>query len=136
MTSIESTATSAAPIGPAIAGRGPLVLLRLEGLAVLIASVFAYGHGHHSWILFAALLLTPDVSFAGYVAGPHIGAICYNILHTYVSALLLGAIFLASGISTAIPLIWIAHIGMDRCMGYGLKYPTGFGDTHLGKIGR
>ena len=32
-------------------------------------------------------------------------------------------------------LIWFAHIGFDRMMGFGLKYPTRFGDTHLGRIG-
>ena len=36
----------------------------------------------------------------------------------------------------ALALIWIAHIGLDRALGYGLKYATGFGDTHLGRIGR
>ena len=33
-------------------------------------------------------------------------------------------------------LIWAAHIGFDRALGYGLKYPTSFGETHLGRIGR
>ena len=32
--------------------------------------------------------------------------------------------------------IWTAHIAMDRALGYGLKLPTGFTDTHLGRIGK
>jgi hypothetical protein len=32
--------------------------------------------------------------------------------------------------------IWIAHIGFDRALGYGLKYGSGFTHTHLGRIGR
>jgi hypothetical protein len=45
----------------------------------------------------------------------------------------LGMIF-ASPVVVAVALIWFAHIGMDRTVGYGLKYPTSFKDTHLQRV--
>jgi hypothetical protein len=111
---------------------GPIWWLRLEGLAVLVLAVSLYVRGAHSWIWFAILFMAPDVSFAGYMAGPRIGAICYNLLHSYVGPLLLAAILWRFGGSLGLPIIWVAHIGFDRMLGYGLKYSSGFGDTHLG----
>ena len=110
--------------------------LRLEGLAVLALAAYLYARGGHSWVLFAALVLVPDLSFAGYLAGPRAGAAVYNALHSYIGPLALAVALLATDHSPAVALIWAAHIGFDRLMGYGLKYPTGFGDTHLGAIGR
>jgi hypothetical protein len=74
----------------------------------------------------------------GYPINPRIGAYCYNAVHTYVGPLLLALIglFASVPICVATALIWVAHIGFDRLLGYGLKYPTAFTDTHLGKIGR
>jgi hypothetical protein len=110
--------------------------LRLEGLMVLAAAVLVYARSGHSWLLFVVLFLTPDISFVGYVRGPRIGAMIYNIFHSYIVPVALGCGMWMAGRSIAIPLIWMAHIGFDRLLGYGLKYPTGFGDTHLGKLGR
>ena len=117
---------------------GPKYLLRAEGLAVLTLAVALYWRGGFSWILFAVLFLAPDVSMLGYLFNPRIGAACYNAVHTYVDPLLLALIGLFAGapICIAIALVWAAHIGFDRLLGYGLKYPTAFTDTHLGKIGR
>lgn len=113
-------------------------LLRAEGLAVFAAALAAYAALGASWWLFAALILVPDLSMLGYLAGPRAGAFVYNAAHTYVAPALLGA--LAYGVSAplagAIALIWTAHIGLDRALGYGLKYTTGFGHTHLGFLGR
>jgi hypothetical protein len=110
--------------------------LRAEGLAVLALATYLYARGGHSWLLFAVLFLAPDLSFAGYLAGPRLGAAVYNALHSYVGPLILAAVVLAAGRPAALPLIWAAHIGFDRALGYGLKYPTAFGDTHLGAVGR
>ena len=90
------------------------------------------------WIAFAALFLAPDLAMAGYLGGPRIGAAAYNLVHAYVGPLELPlvALALAAPAARALALIWIAHIGSDRALGYGLKYVTGFGDTHLGAIGR
>ena len=107
-----------------------------RGVAALALAVGLYGHGGHSWVWFAILFLTPDVSMAGYLAGPRIGALCYNIAHTYVLPAIVGAALWMLGRSLAVPMIWVAHIGFDRMLGYGLKYRDGFGFTHLGRIGR
>jgi hypothetical protein len=115
---------------------GPFVLLRLEGLAFFATAISFYARDGYSWILFAVLFLVPDVSFLGYLRGPRVGSLCYNLVHNYVFPLLLAGVLLIGGRSLAVPLIWIAHIGFDRMLGYGLKYSTGFGDTHLGRIRR
>jgi hypothetical protein len=81
------------------------------------------------------MFLVPDVSFAAYAAGPAVGAVAYNVAHSYAVPVAVGAILHAAGLSVAVPLIWVAHIGFDRTFGYGLKYATGFGDTHLGRLG-
>lgn len=114
----------------------PRFLLRLEGLCVLVAAVALYAGTDHSWWLFASLLLAPDVFMAGYLAGPRLGALVYNAGHTYVVALGLGALgyALALPLASALAFIWAAHIGMDRALGYGLKRPTGFRDTHLDPV--
>jgi hypothetical protein len=112
------------------------VWLRMEGAAVLAAAVAAYAYGDYSWLLFAALFLAPDLSFAGYLTGPRTGASVYNALHSYVGPAIVVIILLATERSLALPIIWAAHIGFDRLLGYGLKYPSAFRDTHLGMIGR
>jgi hypothetical protein len=119
--------------GGAVTG-APRRWLRLEGLAFLVVAVLFYHWSGRSWLLFAALFLVPDLSFAGYLAGPRVGAIVYNLAHSYVGPL---ALLVANGGEPwMFPYIWIAHVAFDRVLGYGLKYPTSFHDTHLGRIGR
>jgi hypothetical protein len=117
---------------------GPRVLLRLEGLVLLTAMVALYAWQGTSWWLFAVLFFTPDLCFAGYLLGPRPGAIVYNAVHTtLVPGALLGiGIMLGQPLAVALAIIWLAHIGFDRALGYGLKYSEGFGFTHLGRIGR
>ena len=112
------------------------VWLRLEGLLVFIVAATLYARGGHSWAMFAALFFVPDVSFAGYLAGPRVGAVVYNVAHSYIGPLLFAMAAFASGTTLMWTLIWAAHIGFDRALGYGLKYSSSFGDTHLGRIGR
>lgn len=102
----------------------------------LVLSVWLYGRQDLSWILFAVLLLAPDLSAIGYVAGNRVGAISYNLAHTYTAPGILGGIGLSTGNDTLVgaALIWAAHIGMDRMIGYGLKYPGAFKDTHLSRV--
>lgn len=112
-------------------------VLRVEGLLVLVAAVVAYTQLGAGWGAFAMLFLLPDFSFLGYLAGPRVGAAAYNAAHSYivpVATLLLGSLGDAP-VAMAMGLIWCAHIGFDRALGYGLKYATGFGATHLGRIG-
>lgn len=125
-----------APLTSGAATGSVRLWLRLEGLAILALAAYLYARGGHSWLLFAALFLAPDLSFAAYLAGSRIGAHGYNLLHNYVGPLVLAAALLATGRPPVLSLIWAAHIGFDRLLGYGLKYPTVFGDTHLGMIGR
>jgi hypothetical protein len=118
-------------------------LLRLEGLAVLLVALGIYSQYGASWWVFAGVFLLPDATMVGYLASPRVGAWAYNLVHTYVTPLVFagGAFaFRATAADYAsligsITLIWIAHIGFDRALGYGLKRPTGFRDTHLGRIG-
>lgn len=113
-------------------------VLRLEGLSVLVASVFFYAQYGAGWGVFAACFLLPDLSFLGYLAGARAGALAYNAAHSYIfpALSLAAALMFPAYISPAIGLIWCAHIGFDRALGYGLKYRRGFGYTHLGLIGR
>jgi len=113
------------------------VLLRLEGAVILAVALWAHARCDWSWWLFAALILLPDVSMAGYLANPRLGAVTYNLAHTLSAPAVLAALGALFGIAILFPLaaIWVAHIGLDRMLGYGLKYPTAFGDTHLGRLG-
>jgi hypothetical protein len=115
----------------------PQIILRAEGLALLALATVAFVYTHTTWWLYGALFFVPDVSFAGYLAGPKAGAALYNAMHSTVTPALLAALGLALGASLtlAIAAIWAAHIGFDRLLGYGLKYAGGFGETHLGRIG-
>ena len=117
---------------------GVKFILRIEGLCVLAFSLFAYAQFGIGWGMFALLFLAPDLSFLGYLAGPKAGAALYNAAHSYIGALLLLGAGIAFDAPTALALgiIWAAHIGFDRALGYGLKYSAGFRFTHLGAIGR
>jgi hypothetical protein len=116
----------------------PKLILRLEGAAVLGVASVAYAQLGGGWGLFALLFLVPDLSMLGYLAGPRIGAAGYNVGHSYLGPVALGVIGLIGGqhLLPALALIWAAHIGFDRMLGYGLKYATAFGHTHLGVVGR
>lgn len=113
-------------------------VLRLEGLCVLIAVALVYPEAGFGWGTFALFFLAPDLSFIGYLAGARAGALAYNAAHSYIGALaclVAGSLLAVPALSCA-GLIWCAHIGFDRALGYGLKYSEGFGFTHLGVIGR
>ena len=114
----------------------PVTLLRVEGVALFALSVLLYWVNGGSWLLFGVLLLAPDLSMLGYLAGPKVGAAIYNAFHTYAMPAVVGALgmIFASPLMVAVALIWFAHIGMDRILGYGLKYPTSFKDTHLERV--
>ena len=116
----------------------PRALLRLEGLAVLVASILAYQRIGGSWSLFALLLLLPDLALVGYLAGPRVGALAYNIAHSYLGPAVLAGLAHLGVLPTVwwLCLIWTAHIGLDRALGLGLKFPHAFTATHLGHVGR
>lgn len=110
--------------------------LRLEAAAVLLVSLFAFQRIHGRWLVFLILFLAPDLSFVAYATTRRWAATVYNAAHTY--SLPIALIFLSYWKPAVLPfaLIWTAHIGMDRALGYGLKYNTGFESTHLGAIGQ
>jgi hypothetical protein len=118
--------------------RGTDLILRVEAVAIFLAGVLLYLQmaGDALWLL--PLLLAPDLSMIGYLGGPRLGAIAYNLAHTLATALVLLAIgwFAAIAPLALAGAILVAHVGMDRSLGYGLKLPTDFRDTHLGRIGR
>jgi len=113
-------------------------LLQLEGFALFATAVAFYVKLGASWKLFAILILVPDLSMAFYLAGPRIGAVAYNSAHTTLGpiAAIAAGYFLNAPLALFAGLIWASHVGIDRALGYGLKYATAFGDTHLGRIGR
>lgn len=113
---------------------GVRLILRLEGLAVLLGAVLLYRYLGQGWILFAALFFVPDLAIAAYAAGPRAGAAIYNAAHCYVGPIALAAAALLAGQTTLVAagVVWAAHIGFDRALGFGLKYAVGFGYTHLG----
>jgi Domain of unknown function (DUF4260) len=113
------------------------VWLRLEGLVALMVALWFYAQHSGGWTLFGVLFLLPDLSLAAYLAGPRAGARAYNLVHSY--SLPLGLLLLGVTVASRLvplALIWVAHISFDRLLGFGLQYPTGVGETHLGRIGR
>jgi hypothetical protein len=117
-------------------GSLPRVLLHTEGAVLLGLAILLYARNGQGWLLFAVLLLAPDLGMLGYLAGTRVGAAVYNAFHAYPAPGVLAALGLLTDrpLVVAIALIWFAHIGMDRLLGYGLKYPTDFKDTHLGRV--
>ncbi|HKI96051.1 MAG TPA: DUF4260 domain-containing protein [Gemmatimonadales bacterium] len=114
----------------------PGLLVRLEGGAMFLAAVAFYWAIAGPWWAFAAAFLLPDLAILAYLGNPRTGAIVYNLVHTLLGplALVVIAAALAAREPGLVALVWIAHIGLDRLLGFGLKYPEGFKPTHLGRI--
>ena len=111
-------------------------ILRWDGLVLAAVTALLYARLGASWWLFAALWLAPDLSMLGYLAGPFWGSRVYNAVHAYATPGTLAACALVLHADPLLPfaLIWVNHIAVDRLLGYGLKYPSGFKDTHLGRL--
>lgn len=114
----------------------PGVLLRIEGVALLAGAVGAYFALGFRWWWLPVLLFTPDLAMAGYLISARSGAALYNAAHLSALPAVLGAASLVLGWDAGllVALVWLAHIGMDRALGFGLKYETAFKDTHLGRV--
>jgi hypothetical protein len=130
--------SAATTIEPTALPFGVRRILRIEGLAIAVLTAVLYARTGASWWLFAALWLVPDLSMLGYLVNACWGARIYNSVHTYATPITLGVCALLTGAGHLVPfaLIWANHIAVDRLLGYGLKYPLGYGWTHLGQIGR
>jgi len=137
MTPDQSAAAQTEFMASPTAGSHVQVFLRLEGAAAAALAAVFYARTGASWWLFAALWLLPDLSMLGYLGGPKLGARIYNAIHSYVTPATLAVTALLLGRLALLPyaLIWMNHVGVDRMLGYGLKYPAGFQWTHLGKLG-
>ena len=111
-------------------------LLRLEGAVVFIIALVLFSRSDSGWLMFVLLFFVPDVSMIGYVVNTSIGATIYNLVHAYALPAGLGLVglFTANALLVSLSLIWFAHIGLDRMLGFGLKYPTVFKDTHLQRV--
>jgi hypothetical protein len=126
-TDIESRAATGTVAG------APKIILQLEAAGVLAATVMAYAWNGGGWLMFVLLFLVPDISMLGYLGGRRLGAGIYNLAHTYAlpAALAAYGLYQSQPLVLDIALIWIAHIGFDRLLGFGLKYQTAFRHTHL-----
>ncbi|MCI0437660.1 MAG: DUF4260 domain-containing protein [Chloroflexi bacterium] len=112
-------------------------ILQLEGAAIFGAALaFYFFEFEGSWWLFVLLLFSPDLSMVGYLRNVRVGAVTYNLAHNYVAAVAVMVIGLAldSSFVTSLGLVLVAHTGMDRALSYGLKYFTGFKDTHMQRV--
>lgn len=114
----------------------PAALLRLEGLVLLIAALAVYFMQGLSWIALVALIAVPDLAILAYALNKRVGALAYNTVHNYALPLALGllALYAEWSVGWQVALIWVAHISVDRVLGFGLKYTTGFKDTHLNRV--
>ncbi|CAN5558177.1 DUF4260 domain-containing protein [soil metagenome] len=114
------------------------ILLKLEDLFCLLLAFYLFLALDYGWWWFFVLLLTPDLSMLGYLLGPRVGALLYNLVHhkgIAIALYLLGAYFNLQMLQL-MGLILFGHSSMDRIFGYGLKYLDAFEHTHLGMIGK
>jgi hypothetical protein len=116
--------------------RAPRYLLQVEGLAMFAGAMALYIHADFSILVLVLLFLIPDLSLIGFAINPRVGAAAYNLVHTEVWPIALGVagVLTGSDVPIQVALIWLAHIGVDRVLGYGFKYPTAFNDTHLQRL--
>jgi len=114
----------------------PKILLHLEGAVFFFGAIALYATQGGGWAAFVLLLLAPDLAMVGYLVNPRVGSYAYNAVHTYAAPAVLAALSLAGQwpVGGQLALIWFAHIGMDRTLGFGLKYPTEFKDSHLQRV--
>ena len=112
-------------------------IIKLEELGLFILGIYFFSQMEYAWWWFLVLILVPDLSMMGYVFGDKVGALCYNIAHHRGIAIVLYlfGIYCSNAETQLAGAILFSHSAMDRMLGYGLKYQTGFKYTHLGEIG-
>jgi hypothetical protein len=113
-------------------------LLKLEEAAMFLLSICLFGQLHYAWYWWLIWILAPDLSMLAYLAGNRAGALGYNFVHHKGVAIVvyLTGLYMYNPALEFAGLILFGHSSMDRGMGYGLKYFTGFQDTHLGRVGK
>jgi Domain of unknown function (DUF4260) len=143
LTAEGSESASGSPVAkPPTASDGivlgaPRLWLRVEGATLLAGALVAFSTTHEAWWLVPLIVLAPDFLAVGYLGGTRVGARCYNVAHaTPLPAIMVGlGWWRGLPVVLALGLIWLAHIGVDRLLGYGLKYNDNFQHTHLGWSG-
>ncbi len=112
-------------------------ILQLEELILLMASIYGFYLLNVEWWFYFLLVLGPDISMLGYLAGNKPGAIVYNIFHHKGIAVRIFLVGIIAQIWSmeVVGILLFGHSSMDRMFGYGLKYFTSFKQTHLGEIG-
>ena len=112
-------------------------LLKIEELAEALVALVIFAHLPYAWWMLPVTFLLPDLSMLGYLAGPRVGAFCYNVAHHKAVALAvgMGGWWLGQPVLLLAGTVLLFHSAFDRLLGYGLKHATGFRDTHLGRVG-
>lgn len=113
-------------------------LLKLEELFLFGLSLLLFSELDYSWGWYALLFFAPDLSMIGYLANPQVGSWTYNLIHhkgLAIALYVLGYLMANPALQFAGTLL-LGHSSFDRVLGYGLKYPDAFHNTHLGRIGR
>jgi len=113
-------------------------LIKLEELALFLLAIYLFTLLDFAWWWFPLLLLAPDLSMLGYLAGPAAGAWTYNVVHHKAVAIVVyvAGAWLAAPVLQLAGVIMLGHSSLDRVFGYGLKYADAFSHTHLGRIGK
>ena len=113
-------------------------LIKLEEAAMFLLSIVLISRLPYAWYWWLVWILAPDLSMVAYLGGNRVGAIGYNIVHHKGVAIMLYLVglFMSHPALEYAGMILFGHSSMDRGMGYGLKYFSGFQDTHLGRIGK
>ncbi|MGH7202954.1 MAG: DUF4260 domain-containing protein [Candidatus Levyibacteriota bacterium] len=111
-------------------------ILHIEGLVFFLTALFLYQQIHGNWWVFLLFLFAPDISMVGYLKNRKIGALFYNLIHNYIlSFALIGiGLWLKNVIGSEVGIILLAHVGLDRLLGFGLKYTTDFKETHMQRL--
>ncbi len=131
----DLTEPSTTAKGVAVSSSTPARILRLEAVVMALAAIAAYRWAGGGWGIYVALWLLPDAFMVGYLVSPKVGSIAYNLSHNLVLPLALCAVAATQShmLLLQLSLIWLSHVAIDRALGFGLKYATAFGHTHLGR---
>ncbi|MEQ1675983.1 MAG: DUF4260 domain-containing protein [Chitinophagaceae bacterium] len=113
-------------------------IIKLEEAAMFGLAIYVLSSLQAEWWWYLILVIGPDISMLGYLAGNTAGAVCYNLFHHKGVAV---AVFIAGllwphMLVQVIGIVLFGHSSMDRMFGYGLKTMEGFKHTHLGIIGK
>ena len=113
-------------------------VIKLEEIGMFLFGIYLFSLLNYAWWWFFVLILAPDIAMIGYLFGNKMGSISYNVFHHKGIAILiyLMGIYVQNSLLQLIGIILFSHASLDRMLGYGLKYKTGFKFTHLGEIGK